>query len=130
MTEELYDEVETKAAFESLRSLSGGFPKPFLILGGWAVFLTVDGPYRREHGASYLGSRDVDVCFHVEKWWDVSRLRGCPFAGAVEAAKRSGYVPMGSFRFCKFVRRGTGEVVTEEQSRAVPLMTCITCSST
>jgi hypothetical protein len=120
MTEELYDPVETKSALAALDALLKRLPNPYLVLGGWAVYLTVDESYRREHGVSYLGSRDVDVCFHVDPTADPADLRGSPLAKAFEVARDLGYVPTGSFRFCKFIRKGTGEVLTEEQSKHVP----------
>ncbi|MFO8003790.1 hypothetical protein, partial [Thioalkalivibrio sp.] len=33
------------------------------VLGGWAVYFTVDNNFQREKGYPYLGSKDVDLGF-------------------------------------------------------------------
>jgi len=48
MTEELYDQQETQIALEALGALSAALPEPFVVLGGWAVYLTVLESYRPE----------------------------------------------------------------------------------
>jgi hypothetical protein len=40
MTEELYERLETDAAKSALLALSLHLPEPFVVLGGWAVYLT------------------------------------------------------------------------------------------
>ncbi len=111
MTEELYDKQETRVALEALGALSTSLPEPFVVLGGWAVYLTVLESYRREHGAPYLGSRDVDVGFHVDPVVSVDALRTSAFSKAIEVVRGLGYVPIGSFRYCKFIHKGTGEII-------------------
>jgi len=122
MTEELYDTQETRIALEALGALSAALPEPFVVLGGWAVYLTVLESYRREHGAPYLGSRDVDVGFHVDPAMSVDALRTSTFSKAIEIVRGLGYVPIGSFRYCKFIHKGTGEVLTEEQAKSVSMI--------
>ena len=121
MTEELYESMETETALEALGALSGSLPSPSVLLGGWAVYLTVLESYRREHGVRYLGSRDVDLGFHIDPAMSLGDLKRSTFSKAIEAVKSEGYVPIGSFRYCKFIRKGTGEVLTEEQAKEVPM---------
>ena len=120
MVKQLYDRQETDSALEALRSLSSELPEPFVLIGGWAVYLTVNESFSREHGAPYLGSRDIDVGFHIDPGCDETSLQQCAFARAIMVLNDSGYLPHGSFRFCKTIRRDTGAVLSEEQARAVP----------
>ena len=75
MTEEMYDCDELMSAQGALGTLLGALPEPFVLLGGWAVYHTVQGSYQREHGVPYLGSRDLDVGFHADPSWSDDELR-------------------------------------------------------
>jgi len=90
MTVPLYDVQETNVAIEALRTISRSLPEPFLLIGGWAVYLTVNESFSKAHGTSYLGSRDIDVCFHVDPGQDIDTLRGSTFARALEVVKKEG----------------------------------------
>lgn len=121
MTEEMYDRDELRSAQGALGTLLGALPGPFVLLGGWAVYHTVQGSYRRDHGISYLGSRDLDVGYHVDPSWSDDELRASALSRAIEVARGIGYSPMGSFRFCRFVQKMTGWTLTEEESKRVPI---------
>jgi hypothetical protein len=121
MTEELYDTMETGSALGALRDISGRLPGPFVVIGGWGVYLTVLDSYRREHDVPYIGSRDIDLGFHIDPDMDLATLKASPFARAIDAVRSVGYVPYGSFRYCRMIRKGTGEALTEERARQVPL---------
>lgn len=117
MTVPLYDAKETGVALEALGMISRVLPEPFLLIGGWAVYLTVNESYSKRHGAPYLGSRDIDVCFHIDPKLDIASLRHSTFAQALDVVRKEGYVPHGSYRFCKMIRRADGAVLTEEQAK-------------
>lgn len=117
----IYDTQETGVALEALEAISTVLPEPFLLVGGWAVYLTVNESYGKRHGVSYLGSRDIDVCFHIDPKQDIGSLRNSTFAQALEVVRREGYSPHGSYRFCKMIRRDDGAVITEEEARALAL---------
>lgn len=121
MTVPLYDSRETDAALNALRDLSRLLPKPFLLMGGWAVYLTVNESFGKVHGSSYLGSRDIDICFHVDPGQTVEVLRASTFARALSIVKEAGYTPHGSYRFYKVIRRVGGVVLTEEAAKRYPL---------
>ena len=121
MTEEIYDPLETESALKALVALTRSLPEPFVVLGGWAVYLTSSESFRREHGSAYLGSRDVDVGFHIDLEMSVEELRNSTFSKAIDIVTKAGYCPIGSFRYCKFVRKGTGEILAEEDAKKVPI---------
>ena len=56
MPEELYDRVESESAFNALNQIVPRLPEPFLLLGGWAIYVTVNDSFRDEHGSQYLTS--------------------------------------------------------------------------
>ena len=121
MTEEIYDSFETQTALKALSSLTRSLPEPFILLGGWAVFFTSNKSYEKEHGVSYLGSRDVDIGFHIDPRMSVEELRQCTYSRAIEIIKDCGYCPTGSFRYCKFINKETGDILSEKEASGFPL---------
>ena len=108
---ELYDTIETKASLETLDVLAERLPKPIILLGGWAVYFLVNESYQKELGFTYLGSRDVDIGFHIPKDVTEFDLRTGNFKPAIEILKRMGYKKEGASRFCRTIDKRTGETV-------------------
>jgi hypothetical protein len=120
LTEQLYEKVETDAALGALEALSGMLPESFLLMGGWAVYVTVNRSYQQEHGSTYLGSRDIDVGFHIEPKWDEEELRRSSFHRAIEILGEEGYERSGSFRFGKYLDRDDGRTLTRDEQKLLP----------
>ena len=120
MIEELYDRVETDTSKDELMILSENLPKPIVILGGWAVYLTVNELFEEENGSTYLGSRDVDVGFHIDLEISQEKLSETNFAKAQEILRSIGYIPIGTSRFCKIIHRITKKVLSEEEAGLIP----------
>jgi hypothetical protein len=59
----LYEEFETDTSFRYLKEIVKIFEKTVCIIGGWAVYFTVNEHFKKEHGRNYLGSRDIDLVF-------------------------------------------------------------------
>jgi len=120
LTVQLYEDKETDAALQALAALSKELPDPYLLVGGWAVYLTVNESYQKEHGVPYLGSRDIDLGFHIDGTCDDETLRTCNYSKAQTVLQNVGYVPHGSFRYLKIIKKETGEVLTEKEASKFP----------
>jgi hypothetical protein len=118
---ELYDSLETDSSKIALITLAKQLPEPFVILGGWAVYLTVNESFEEEQGHSYLGSKDVDVGFHIDLKVSIQELKYSNFGEAIEILKNIGYEPSGTSRFSRIIHRETGKVITEEQAKTIPI---------
>jgi hypothetical protein len=110
---EIYDAVETRVSEQALAALARDLPSPLILLGGWAVHLTVNENYMREHGLRYLGSRDVDLGFHIPRDITETEMIMGSFCQAIVILKRMGYRKEGASRFCRVINRATGETVRE-----------------
>jgi len=121
MTEELYERLETDMAKAALVSLTERLPGPFVLLGGWAVYVTVTRSFDKAHGSSYLGSRDVDLGFHLDPNASIKDLKQDTFARAIALLEKMGYSPIGTSRYCKWVHRESGKVLSENEAKAVPV---------
>lgn len=61
----MYKEFETKTSYKYLREVILNLKEPICMLGGWAVFFHVNGRFQKSQGRPYLGSRDIDLGFHI-----------------------------------------------------------------
>jgi len=84
------------------------------------VYLTVTENFKREHGRDYLGSRDIDLGFHLEKNWNKADLENSDFALVIKTLGEMGFEPLG-FRFVKHFRIDTYEELKSEDAKNIPL---------
>lgn len=116
---ELYDSLETKASFKALEVLAEKLPKPCILLGGWAVYFSVNERFQKDLGFTYLGSRDVDLGFHISKDATEFDLITGNLVPAIHLLRRMGYRKKGASRFCRTIDKRTGETIvgdSQEQS--------------
>lgn len=104
---------------QELRPLCQMVTPPACLLGGWAVHLHVNDGFQSAYDREYIGSRDVDLGFHVDPDWGRDELNGAPIGQSVQRLKDSGYIPL-SFRFVRHFNRETGEILTEEEAQSLP----------
>lgn len=112
--------METDASFDALKILAAELPEPLILMGGWAVYLTVNKSYSEEHNAPYLGSRDVDLGFHIDIDGSIEDLKQSNFAKTLEILKVVGYWESGTSRFCRILDKRTGKSLNEKESGEIP----------
>lgn len=113
----MYDLIETTISKEHLLDVLRAVDEPIVLMGGWAVFYHVNEGYQRTTGRLYLGSRDIDLGFHIhslhsESTFDVS------FKKLVDEL---GFKPISSSRLLKEIDRETGDVLSSEAAKAMPM---------
>lgn len=59
----MYKDIETETSYKYLKLVISKLEEPVCILGGWAVFFTVNENYQNQASRVYIGSRDIDVGF-------------------------------------------------------------------
>ena len=62
----MYDDIEVEISRKYLDKITEVLDEPIVMLGGWAVYLSVNENYRKLTGREYIGSRDIDLGFHIE----------------------------------------------------------------
>lgn len=115
----LYEGYETEIPQSVLSRAVAAIPAPACLLGGWAVYYTVNSRYRADTGKSYHGSRDIDLGFHLERDATAESLRGSALAGAIDALKGMGFRSMG-VRLFKEYHRETRLVLSEAKAKRTP----------
>ena len=57
----MYSDSEIQVSRDHLERVLTSLEGPLVLLGGWAVFIQVNGPFKEATGREYLGSRDIDL---------------------------------------------------------------------
>ena len=117
---EIYERMETDASFDALKILAAELPEPLILMGGWAVNITVNKSYSEEHNAPYLGSRDVDLGFHIDVNASIEDLKQSNFAKTLDILKDIGYWESGTSRFCRILDKRTGKTLSEKEAGEIP----------
>ena len=89
------------------------------MLGGWAVYKIVNESFRRNNGRDYLGSRDIDLGFHIDANASTDDLKKSDLAAAVNALKSDGFEAVG-FRLVKHFDIDSRKELTPEEAKQKP----------
>jgi hypothetical protein len=115
----LYQPHEIEISQRYLQTVVSKLKEPVCMLGGWAVYITVGDSFRREHGRDYLGSRDIDLGFHIDKNWRRSELESSDFSLAIRTMHEMGFEYL-SFRLVKHFHADTRRELKEEEAIKIP----------
>lgn len=115
----LYDEFETETPRNNLSKVLSAVPAPACLIGGWAVYHTVNADYKAKTGMSYQGSRDIDLGFHIDKDAAAESLRETDLAKASRSLEGMGFRGMGGRLFREY-HRETGLPLSEAKAKKTP----------
>lgn len=116
----LYEDYEIKTSKRNLAVVLLNVKEPVCLLGGWAVYLTVNARYKESTGMEYLGSKDIDLGFHFSKTQTPESIRQSSYAASIEALKQMGFYGR-SFRMIQAYHRETGKRLSQDEAKKVPL---------
>ena len=71
----LYEPNETKTSQKQPEQIFKSLKGPACLLGGWAVYHIVNKNFEKTNGKPYIGSRDIDIGFHIDKNWTEKAAR-------------------------------------------------------
>ena len=106
----MYKDIETDTSYNYLKTVISGLKEPVCILGGWAVFFTVNSNYQKHARRTYIGSKDIDVGFNST----------ASFRQATSILEKKLNFKSVSFRYYKSVHAETGQDLSEEEAKALP----------
>jgi len=113
----MYGNKETKRSYEYLQKVVSALEEPICLLGGWAIFLTMNKNYKSNIGRDYLGSRDIDLGFHLEEGKDFSKSS---FVRSMKKLEEEGFKEVGG-RMVKELDFDTGKELSKEEAQAKPI---------
>lgn len=107
----MYLEFETRTSYKYLKHVISALEEPLCILGGWAVFLHVNKNFQKAQGRPYLGSRDIDLGFHLDKNATVKQMRSSALAKSLDILQNRLKFKSVSFRLLKEIHTETEEEI-------------------
>jgi hypothetical protein len=114
----MYPSGEIDLSQRYLGELFRGEAEPCL-LGGWAVYLTVNESYRAATGRDYIGSRDIDVGFHIDTSWNREELSTAAFGSFLKRMNELGFQSQ-SFRLYRDFDHESLRPLSPEEANAKP----------
>jgi len=115
----LYQKYETDNSYKYLQQVIDFLEEPICIFGGWAVFFTVNEMYKKEIGSDYLGSKDIDLGFHIEMNFQEQQLKNTMIGKTISLLEKNGFQPQG-FRYYKDISIESGRELTLKESKNEP----------
>jgi hypothetical protein len=116
----LYEPNEINISAKQLEKIFKQLPSPICLLGGWATYHIVNKNFEKTNGRKYIGSRDIDIGFHIDKKWTEKQLANSPFITAIKLIENMGFRNI-SFRLVKDFNLDTGKELTTEESKRLPM---------
>jgi len=80
----------------------------------------VNERYRKATGRNYIGSRDIDLGFHIDKNWSKEKLENSGFTKTIKTLESMGFRSV-SFRLFKDFNIDNGKELTPQESAKLPL---------
>jgi hypothetical protein len=115
----LYQKYETGNSYKYLQQIIDLSSEPICILGEWAVFFTVNELYKKETGSDYLGSKDIDLGFHIDVNFKEHQLKNTAVGKTISILEKNGFQPQGS-RYYKDISIESGKELTPKESENEP----------
>jgi hypothetical protein len=84
----LYQPTEIKTSEKQLQTIFKKLKGQTCLLGGWAVYHLVNKNFEKATGRKYVGSRDIDIGFHIDKKWTEEQLINSEFATAIKTLEK------------------------------------------
>lgn len=111
----MYKEFETKTSYKYLKDVINNLKEPICILGGWAVFFHVNKKFQEAHGRPYIGSRDIDLGFHIKENSSDEELKNSTLMQTINTLKEKLKFEPLSFRLFKEIHTETEEEIKKGQ---------------
>lgn len=111
-----YPKNETDQSFKYLKEVLDILDEPVCMIGGWAIYFTVNENYRAVAKEDYLFSRDIDLGFHFE---NDSEIEGSTFMKAVKKLEKDGFEYVGG-RMVKQLDWDTGKELSQVEAKKKP----------
>lgn len=115
----LYEDYETDISKDNLVTVFSKVTELLCLLGGWAVYLTVNKNYKNDKGRDYHGSKDIDPGFHFSSNETKESIKSSTFNQSIKALEDVGFYSVG-FRLVQYYHRETKRVLTEQEASKVP----------
>ncbi|MEK6906958.1 MAG: hypothetical protein AABW45_00345 [Nanoarchaeota archaeon] len=111
----MYDDFETNTSYKYLQVVIKALKEPICMLGGWAVYFQVNKNYKNIQGRDYLGSRDIDLGFHINKKWTSEQIKNSSLAQSLDILKNKLNFKSLTFRLIKEIHVESGKEILNHE---------------
>ena len=115
----LHENYETEISKNVLGAVLTNVAEPVCLLGGWAVYLSVNQRYSRTHGVEYYGSKDIDLGFHFSDMASAKSVQQSTFAKSIKNLEQMGFTSV-SYRMAQAYSKETRRSLSEREAKNVP----------
>ena len=115
----LYEPVEIQISEKYLEKTFKLIKGNICLIGGWATYYIVNRNFEKTTGRKYIGSRDIDIGFHIDRNWTEQQLKKSEFCKAIKQIENMGFMSV-SFRLVKDFSIETGKELTPAESSKLP----------
>lgn len=115
----IYEDYETAISQKNLATVMAKIQDPVCLMGGWAVYITVNSRYTQSVGREYLGSKDVDLGFHFSKTQTPESIRQSACAISIKVLEQMGFRHE-SFRMVQAYHVETRRRLSEDEEKKTP----------
>ncbi len=118
----MHSRIETDLSRKYLEKIFEKTNDDVCLVGGWAVYASVNERVNQELGRNYIGSRDVDLGFHIDPDWTTKQLRNSPLSQMQNILiDQLGFQLNGNCRYAKWFDSETGKELNADETRSKPL---------
>ncbi|MHB1907599.1 MAG: hypothetical protein ACYCQJ_01860 [Nitrososphaerales archaeon] len=112
----MYTDQQINISRKFLEKIISNLSEPPCILGGWAVYLHLNDKFNASKGRDYLGSKDIDLGFHLDPKWSKSDYTKSDLNKAINTIESMGFEPV-SFRYLKQFSNDNGRELTKDEAK-------------
>jgi hypothetical protein len=111
----MYEDFEVRTSYKYLQEVITVLNEPICMLGGWAVFFQVNEKFEMAQGRPYLGSKDIDLGFHLKEGISNIDLKNSALAHTISILTKRLKFKHLSFRLFKEIHTETEEEIQDGQ---------------
>jgi hypothetical protein len=115
----MYPDIETQVSNSYLEQILTGVVQPPCLIGGWAVYYTLNDNFKKATLREYPYSRDIDLGFHFDPKWTRKEFEESSYAKTVAILEDKMKFESQNYRFVKRHHMDDGRPLTEEQARHI-----------
>ncbi len=112
----MYPNIETSVSQGYLSQILNGVSQPPCLIGGWAVYYTVNDNFRKNKMHDYQGSRDIDLGFHFDPNWTRKQFQSSSYNATIIKLRKMGFEEV-SYRYFKQHSMEDGHQLTLEEAK-------------
>ena len=116
----MYAQNEVETSEKNLEKVFKHIKGNICLLGGWATYQIVNKNFENNTGRKYIGSRDIDIGFHINEDLSEEQLKRSEFYTSICSLEDMGF-RLVSFRLVKDFDSETGRELEPEESAKLPM---------